>query len=403
MRTETPILLAMLALAVIPASVHGQDYISPSVMRVEQTPAEPGPIKFQNYSYMHIPFENITSNVSISSYLSGENAVHEVTINVSNLNDRRVFAGARASYCKTGSNDCKPLTCDYNPNDIELQPGESKQRVCTITAGDCAGREIRTEYTLQGVGGRAISGKIVKCPQSFCDQITMSISAPEIFYAGDKVFVEGYLSEINKEGVPSPVSVAAGAYRIRTSSNDFGYWRAPLEINRAGYYELSAVSESCDRKAKTTIQVFRAKEEAGVGITVYPKSIDVELGGNALLAVQQNSDESVPVSLAGVPESWVEPAKFAVSRGTRFVYIFPKSAGSYTIAVRAGSEEKNVSLFVAAKKPADVKKESSASVLVIFLIAAFFLFSRKSPANQQERKEYLGIVKKEIENSGRLF
>ncbi len=393
-------ILAFVALLIIPSFVNAQDYISPSVIRIEQN-TTPSSIIFQNYSYIDRPFDNITSRVTVGSYLSGENVVHGIMINVSNMNNRYVVAGFRASYCKIGTADCMSFACDHYSGDIPLQPKESKQKSCVITNNACAGREIRIEYSMQGVSGSLITKKVVKCPQKFCDQITMSVNAPAISYLGDKILAEGYINEMGKEGVASQISMTAGSYSVNTSSNDFGYWSAPLEIKKAGYYELSAVSESCSREAKTAVQIIQSKEIPKTVIVVYPKSIDVAPGGNALLAIQTDSYEKVAVSINGVPEGWVEPTTFSISRGVKFVYISPKVAGIYTISVRSGPEEKNVSLFVATKPEAGIKKENNAAALLILLAGALFLLKSKNIKEPDAKnKEYLDNVKKEIENKG---
>ncbi|MBI4167740.1 MAG: hypothetical protein HY515_02170 [Candidatus Aenigmarchaeota archaeon] len=397
------LILAFAVLLIVPSVAAAQDYTSPSVMRIEQN-TTPSPIIFQNYSYIDRPFGDITSVVTVGSYLSGENVVHEMTVNMSNANNRYAAVGFKASYCKIGTTDCRPFVCDYYSGDIPLQPKESKQKSCVITASDCAGREIRIEYSLHGVIGTAATNTVAKCPQKFCDQITTSIKAPGISYLGDKISAEGYISEINGEGIPSPVTVSLIGYDIKTNSNDFGYWSVPLEIKKPGYYELSAVSESCGRFSKTQIQVFQPKEITKTIVVVYPKSIDVESGGNALLAIQTNSDEKIAVSISGVPEEWVEPTAFSMSRGVKFVYISPKAGGSYTINVRSGSEEKNVSLFVAAKPKGEVKRENNPAALLVLLMGALFLLgSKKARQPTGKNKEYMDSVKKEIESAARVF
>ncbi len=395
------LIIAFAVLLIVPGFVDAQDYTSPSVVLVEKN-TTPSSIVFQNYSYVDRPFDNIMSSVIAGSYLSGENAVQEITINVSNVNDRYAAVGFKASYCKIGTADCRPFACEYYSGDIPLQPKESQQKSCVITAGDCAGREIRIEYSLHGISGAAATNTVAKCPQKFCDQITMSIKAPGISYLGDKILAEGYINEINGEGIRSPVTVSLTDHSINTRSNDFGYWSALLEIKKPGYYELSAISESCGRFAKTQIQVLQSKKIAKASsVVVYPKNIEVASGGNALLAVQTDSDEKIDVSIVGVPGDWIEPAAFSMSRGVKFVYISPKAGGSYTINVRSGAEENNVSLFVASKQTHGVGGENNTAALLVLLMGALFLLKSKiinEPAGKN--KKYLESVKREIEDKG---
>lgn len=390
-------------LLMVPQFTQAEDYISPSIMRIGQgITQETSSINFQNYSYLDKPFGNVTVNVSVSSYPIGKQVKHELSIHTSNPTSKYAAISVRPLYCKTGTDDCRLFECDSYSSYSDFRPYESKKKTCVITSDACAGWEIRVEYSMAGVS--VTTKKTVKCPQSFCDQITMSVSAPEISYLGDRIFAEGYLSEMEKEGVASQVTVTAGFYSVNTSSNEFGYWSAPVEITRPGYYPLSAVSESCGRYASTGIQVLQKSASiSDTGFFVYPKNIEVELGANALLAIKQDSYKSTVVSITGVPESWIEPAKFVMSRGIRFVYISPKEVGEYTVIVRNNFGEKNVSLFVAPEKMIVTKKAENMPVaLLIFTVGLLFLFYSKTAAKSQtaKRKAYLDIVKKEIEDSG---
>lgn len=398
------ILAVIVSLAAALPFAEAQDYeVSPSVGRIGTFSVQPTGTEFQNYSYVDKPFGNITSTVNVSSYQRDGQVVHETIISLSSSAGKHVTVSVKPSYCRIGTDGCEYFVCEQPPG-LDIRPYGNAQRKCVIISDSCAGREVRLEYSMEQLAGVVTTGKTVKCPQSFCDQVTMSISAPAISRAGDKILAEGYLTT-EGEGVPSSIVVTAGAYNVKTGSSDFGYWRAPIEIKNPGRYELSAKSESCNREARTTIQLLEVKQEGPKSeILVYPKNIDVELGGNALLAVQQAGEENVFVSLTGVPSEWIEPASFSMSRGIRFVYLSPKSPGSYVITVRSGSEEKNVTLFVAKREVQEPGKKAGGAALLVLLLGFLLLLSSKKPGRSAtERKEYLGVVKKEIENKGRVF
>lgn len=384
----------------VPFFAQAQDYSSPSVMKISQSPAV-SVTEFWNYSYSERPFENIAVNISVGYYTSEENVVHQIAVNAANLGDRHVVFGSTPYYCRIGTNDCKPFACNYYSGEMELGPHSSGQRYCTITANSCAGREIRMEYTLQGVRGTVITKTVAKCPQKFCDRVATSVKVPGISYVGDKILAEGFLIDMAGEGVPSHIDVKAGGYIIKVASNEFGYWSAPLEISKPGYYELSAISESCSRIAKAQFQlVQKAENVSETFLSVYPKSIGVVLGGSALLAINLDSDEKISVSVYGVQEDWIEPAKFTMSRGIRFVYISPGAEGNYEIAVRAGREERNVSLFVAPATMPRVEMKSTQADALVFATGLLLLFYSKSAFRVQttQKRDYLGAVKKEIED-----
>ncbi len=132
--------------------------------------------------------------------------------------------------------------------------------------------------------------------------------------------------------------------------------------------------------------------------------MDVEIGGSALLAVQNNGNENVAVSLSGIPPDWVEPSKFSIGNGIKFIYVSPKSTGGYVIKINDGYGENYVNLFVAGK---DGRKSAEADNLPAFFVlvaGAFLLFGTKKTGTGVNKKSgYLDEVKKEIENSAGSF
>ncbi|MBI2085677.1 MAG: hypothetical protein HYT71_04150 [Candidatus Aenigmarchaeota archaeon] len=395
-------MLASFVLVSMPFFAGAEDYISPSVMPIWQNSTAPELLNYSNHSYTDRPFDKVVSKVSLGYFLSGDNVVYQITVNVKNQNTRFVSINSVPSYCRIGSNDCKPFSCKYYSNRMYLEPSGSKETFCTITADQCAGREIVMEYTMQGVKGSITTKNIVPCPQKFCDQVTVSMKTPKIYYAGDRVIAEGYFSVIGGEGMPSPIVISIGKYKTNTNSNDFGYWRAPIEVDAPGLYEISAVSESCGRESKSSVQVLSAEEKPfNYTLSVYPKNLDVEIGSSALLAIQNNGDVNITVSLSGVPSDWVEPPEFSAGRGIKFVYVYPKNPGSYMIKISSGSEEVYVNLFVAEENRVKQVENNDIVGFFVLLAGAFFLYRSKRTGKSENKKSgYLDDVKNEIENNG---
>ncbi len=398
-------LACILVFVLVPSLVGAEDYIRPSVMPTGQDLAVTKLFDYSNYSYEDEPFDKISSRISVGYFLSAENAVYQITVNITNQRDRYVSLNTVPYFCKIGSDDCRRLSCNYHSTGMDMQPHSSKNIFCSIIVSECAGREIRLEYSMPGVKGGIIAKNIARCPQKFCDQVAGSVSVPKLSYVGDKILAEGYFSVIGGSGMASPVTVRAGKYNVNTSSNDFGYWRAPIEIDEPGFYEISAISGSCSREAKASVQIFGIGDKpSNYTLYVYPKNLDVKIGGSALVAVQNNGAKEIEVSLSGVPSDWVEPAKFLMKQGIKFVYVSPKNAGSYLIGIRSGSEERTVDLFVVDKNHVRQDKENDPPVLVVLLAVAFFLLLFKRTGSGDHKKvRYLDEVKKEIENSAGLF
>ncbi|MFH0890094.1 MAG: hypothetical protein V1836_03045 [Candidatus Aenigmatarchaeota archaeon] len=401
-------LLSLLAFIVLPITVYAQDYSSSVSPIFPSSTVAQTAVGSQNYSYTDYPFNSLVSSVFAGSYAEGGKVKHNLTIAASNIGDSAATLGINVLYCAIGTKDCVQFSCDSAPS-FELAAHSSKNIACAVSSSICAGRNIVIEYTTPGIQGAFVSRTIAKCPQSFCDQITMNMAAPNAVYSNEKVLVEGYLKQMNAEGIVSPIIVSLGGSSVKAYSNEFGYWRASLDAPNAGTYQLVARSESCNRQTSSEVQIFQlVKPVKKSNLEIYPKNIDVRIGESALLAVYYQGDDETKISISGVPDSWLEPSSFVMTNGIKFVYVSPASAGFYTLIVRTEDgvkSEKNVTLGAISQAGQASAKEANAGVAfaaIVFLLLLLFSKEIKLEAGVGG-KSYLESVKKEIETSKNKF
>ncbi len=399
------ILILALVMAFIPVFTYAQGYaVSPSVVKSAAAPAAVAVV--DEYSYIDRPFNSITSAVRVRTTSDNRNVIHNLTIRVSNRGTKNAGMSVNAFYCKIGTDECRRIPCDFPARDINMPSNTFFEVECITTQDTCAGYGTKIEYSMLGTQGSFVSDDVVSCPQSVCDQIGMSMIAPSLLTAGEDAIAEGYLKELGGEGVPSPIILLVGdRYTVRTDSNEFGYWRAPFTIDEPGYYQLVARSASCLRESKSIVQILPASAEkaAVMDFLVYPKNIDVETGGSALLVVENDRKDSVRFAISGVPAGWAEPPNFVLSNGIKFVYISPAATGTYTLTVSADNGfEKSITLYAAPKKTsvitAKTAKTDAAAALVGILLIFLLLFSKKLKT-PDSRKTYLEGVRREIESA----